>query len=86
MVSRVEIFFECDSAKHPAQRWKAVFYFYERGKNTDVEQCFEACTFELQVNERGEDSAASFLLSMPRKSIFGIVWGSSFPEVIPSVC
>lgn len=63
MVSRLEIFCECDPAKHPAQRWKAMFYFYERGKNTeDVEQFFKVCTFELQVNKRGEDSAASLLL------------------------
>lgn len=37
--------------------------FTERNKNTeDVEQLFEACIFDLQVNERGEDSAASLLL------------------------
>lgn len=62
MVPRLEIFCERDPAKHPAQRWRAVFYFYERGKNTEVEQFFEAWTFERQVNEGGEDSAASLLL------------------------
>lgn len=36
------------------------FLHFERGKNTaSAEQFFEMCILELQVNERGEDSAAA---------------------------
>lgn len=66
--------------------WKAVFFFllFERGKNTkNAEQFFEMCISELQVNVRGEDSAAS---SVPRKSTLGGGWGSSFPARMMSVC
>lgn len=73
MVSTLEIFCECDRAKPLAQRWKAAFCFYERGKNTKgVEQLFEVRMFELQVTREVKVLLPLCFFSVPRKSIFGV--------------
>lgn len=80
MVSTLEIW-ECDPAKPTAQRWKAAFCFYERGKNTEgVEQLFEVHMFELQVTRKVRVVLPLCFFSVPRKSILGNDWGSQFPD------
>lgn len=80
MVSTLEIC-ECDPAKPPAQRWKAEFCFYERGKNTEgVEQLFEVHMFQLQVMRKVKVVVPLCIFSVSRKSIFGNDRGSQFPD------